>query len=62
MKHIWKFDYDRNADVLYAFIDVPRPTKSIEEEDVVLRIDPTGKLVGFTIVDFIKRFEELYAI
>ena len=59
MKHIWKFDYDRDADVLYAFIDVPRPAKSIEEGDVVLRIDPTGKLVGVTIVDFIKRFEEL---
>lgn len=57
IKDNFKYDYDKEADVLYAFIGKPKPAKSIDYENgIVVRVDPrTGKYIGFTIVDYMKR-------
>lgn len=51
------FDYDKSADVLYATIDDPRPCATMEPESgVVICYDPhINQIVGFTIVDYVKR-------
>ena len=55
-----KFKYDRDADVLYCSFGEPRPALSVEvSHGVVVRHDPeTEEVVGFTVVDFFKRFAE----
>lgn len=55
-----KMNYDREADVLYCFLGEPREALSIEKADgVVVRVNPeTNELVGFTIIDFFRRFAE----
>ena len=53
--------YDKEADVLYFSQGKPsRKDESKEaDDDVVLRIDPTsGKIKGFTILNFSKRNKE----
>ncbi|MBL1123421.1 MAG: DUF2283 domain-containing protein [Ignavibacteriae bacterium] len=57
IKDTFKYDYDKEADVLYAFIGKPKPAKSVDYENgIVVRIDPnSGKYIGFTIVDYMKR-------
>lgn len=55
-----KYDYYKGGDVLYAFINKPRPAKSIDlGNGIVLRADVrSNKLVGFTIVDFKRRVRD----
>jgi len=55
-----KVNYDPTGDVLYVSFDDPRPARSVEIEDgVFLRLDPDSEQpVGFTVVDFYKRFSE----
>jgi len=62
-----KFDYDSRSDVLYAFIDKPRPAISQEQTQknsrgVLIRIDVrNGKdIVGFTVIDFKRRIRDGY--
>jgi len=52
-----KFDYDASADVLYSFIDRPRPAKTIDMDNgILLRMDiKTKKIVGFTVMFYKKR-------
>ncbi len=54
-----KFFFDKKGDVLDIAIGKPR--KAISKEignDVVVRIDPkTKEILGFTILNFEKRFE-----
>lgn len=54
---ILKYDYDSFGDVLYSFIDKPRPAKSIEMDGgILLRMDvKTKEIVGFTVLDYKKR-------
>ena len=52
------YDYDDEADVLYAHVgDHPVPAQSVEYENgIVLRIDPQSKkYVGFTIINYMNR-------
>ncbi|GEM_PF-3703691 len=51
-----KFNYDKEADVLYSYIDKPRPAVSREEADnILIRRDPVSKeIVGFTIIGYSK--------
>ena len=57
IKGTLKYNYSERGDVLYAYVNKPRPAKSIEiENGIVLRVDiKTNKIVGFTIVDFKRR-------
>lgn len=52
-----KYSYDRMGDVLYAYIDEPRPAKSYEiEPGIILRLLPdTESIVGCTITHCAKR-------
>lgn len=51
------FSYDQDGDVLYSYVNKPRPAKSIDMQNGIhLRVDPvTSKVVGFTILDYQKR-------
>lgn len=51
--------YDKGADVMYlAFSNVKAEAEEIDE-GVFARYDPeTGELVGFTVVNFSKKFTE----
>lgn len=52
--------YDKEADVLYFSQGKPSPKSLSKEtsEDVILRIHPkTGKVVGFTILNFSRRLK-----
>jgi len=55
------FWFDKEGDVLDISIGKPKKAVSKElGEDVVARIDPKNKeVVGFTILNFTKRFEKL---
>jgi uncharacterized protein YuzE len=56
LKGKWKFDYDQESDVLYAYVNKSRKASCTEEcSGIVLRFDIKRKLCGFTIVDFVKR-------
>jgi uncharacterized protein YuzE len=57
MKINIKYDYDKEADVLYASVGEPKPAKSVDYKNgIVIRIDPhSGKYIGFTIIDYMKR-------
>jgi uncharacterized protein YuzE len=52
--------YDAASDVLYCAFGEPRSAIGVESDDqdgVVLRVDPqTDEIVGFTVVNFLKRF------
>lgn len=54
-----KFFFDKKGDVLD--IAIGKPEKAISREldnDIVVRLDPkTKEIVGFTILNFEKRFE-----
>ena len=56
------FHYDQKSDVLYCSVGEPREAVSVEPENddgVVIRLDPvTEKIVGFTVMNFLKRFTE----
>jgi len=53
-----KFSYDRESDVLYSYIDKPRPAFGEEEESgIIIRYDmTTNEIVGFTIINYSRRF------
>ena len=53
-----KFFYDEEGDVLDISIGKPKKAKSQEiGNDVIVRKDSKGKVVGFTILNFQKRAE-----
>ncbi|MDP2765952.1 MAG: DUF2283 domain-containing protein [Candidatus Methanoperedens sp.] len=54
-----KFFFDKKGDVLDIAIGKPKKAISRElDNDIVVRIDPkTKEIVGFTILNFEKRFE-----
>ena len=53
-----RFFYDEEGDVLDISIGKPRKAKSQEiGNDVIVRKDSKGKVVGFTILNFQKRAE-----
>ena len=56
-----KFFFDKQGDSLD--IAIGEPEKAISKEignDIVMRVEPeTGEVVGFTILNFEKRFEHL---
>lgn len=55
-----KFAYDKKGDVLDIFVNKPKKAISEElEDDVILRKNlKTGKIVGITVLNFLKRFED----
>ena len=55
-----KINYDTKADVLYCSFGDPQEAISIEMDDgIILRLNPENdNVVGFTVVDFSKRFAE----
>ncbi len=56
-----QYYYDAEADVLYFSKGAPISEVETREtgDDVVMRIDPaSGKAVGFTILNFMKRAKE----
>ena len=52
-KHLMQLAYDREAEVLYISIGVPRPAISREiGDDVLLRVDPQrGEIDGLTVLN-----------
>lgn len=56
-----KFFFDKQGDVLDISIGEPKGAISKEiDNDIVMRLDPkTNKIVGFTILNFEKRFDHL---
>ena len=56
-----KFFFDKEGDVLD--IALGDPTNAISKEldnDIIMRLDPdTDEIIGFTILNFEKRFEHL---
>ncbi|NIQ07382.1 MAG: DUF2283 domain-containing protein [Candidatus Korarchaeota archaeon] len=52
--------FDEEADILEVQIGKARKAVSKEtKNDVIKRIDPeTGELIGFTILNFLKRFKK----
>lgn len=56
-----QYFFDREADVLYVSRGAPRSDVESEEvgDGVIARLDPvTREIVGFTILNFLKRTEE----
>ena len=55
-----KVNYDPSADVAYFSYGEPREALSFEGEGgIVIRFDPeTNKVVGFTVVNFLRRFQK----
>ena len=53
-----KFYYDRESDVMYFSLGMPKKAKTLEiADDFILRLSPeTQEVVGLTIVDFSKHF------
>lgn len=57
-----KFFFDKKGDVLDIAIGKPKVAISKEiDNDIIVRIDPkTKEIVGFTILNFEKRFEHVH--
>ena len=54
-----KFDYDKDADVMYILFGKPEPCKSTEDQPgIVIRKNLAGELRGITIIDYIKRTDK----
>jgi len=53
-----KFHYDKEADVIYFSLGMPKKAKTLEiTDDFILRLNPeTQEVVGLTIVDFSRHF------
>ncbi len=62
MKTKFKYDYDSDADVLYASIGDPRIGVSEEPLDgILIRRDAiTGELIGFTIINYSRQKKDGY--
>ncbi len=61
MEERLNFFFDKEGDILD--LSIGKPKKAISEEiddDILIRIDPISKkIVGFTILNFEKRFKDL---
>lgn len=59
-----QFWFDETGDVLDISIGKPKAAVSKElEDDIVVRLNPkTKKIVGFTILNFTKRFKRTKAV
>lgn len=56
-----QYFFDREADVLYVSKGAPRADVESEEvgDGIIARVDPvTQEIVGFTILNFLKRTEQ----
>lgn len=56
-----RYFFDREADILYVSQGEPRPDAESEEvgEGIIARLDrQTREVVGFTILNFLKRTEQ----
>jgi len=56
-----QYSFDREADVLYLSKGAPRSNVESEEvgDGIIARLDPvTREIVGFTILNFLKRAEQ----
>lgn len=56
-----QYFFDREADILYVSKGDPRADAESEEvgDGIIVRLDPvTREIVGFTILNFLKRTEE----
>ena len=56
-----KINYDPKSDIFYCSFGDPRVAVSVEtrEEGIILRLDPdTDEIIGFTVIDFSKRFQD----
>ena len=53
--------YDKEVDVLYIYFDKPLEAVCIEEEEgLLIRVAPeTSEVIGYTIIDFLARFDKL---
>jgi len=53
--------YDKEGDVLSIYFDKPLEAVCVEEEEgLLIRVDPeTSEVVGYTIIDFLARFDRL---
>jgi len=55
-----KFFLDEKGDVLDVTVGEPQPAISEEiGDDIILHKNDKGEIVGFTILNFIKRFKKL---
>ncbi|ATZ61168.2 MAG: DUF2283 domain-containing protein [Methanosarcinales archaeon Met12] len=60
MEEKLKFFLDEEGDVLDVTIGEPQPAISEEiGDDVIIHKNDQGEIVGFTILNFIKRFKKL---
>ena len=61
MAETLRFAYDKQGDILDIAIGRPRRAISREvEDDVFVRLDPKSKkVIGFSILNFTKRFKDL---
>ena len=64
MAETLRFAYDKQGDILDIAIGHPRRAISREvEDDVFVRLDPKSKkVVGFSILNFTKRFKGVHDI
>lgn len=56
-----KINYDPKSDIFYCSFGDPREAISVEtdEEGIILRLDPENdEIIGFTVLDFSKRFKD----
>ncbi|MEE8167290.1 MAG: DUF2283 domain-containing protein [Candidatus Hydrothermarchaeales archaeon] len=55
-----KFSFDKEGDVLDISIGTPEPALSEDiGDDILIRRNQKKEVVGFTILNFTKRFEKL---
>ena len=61
MANTLRFAYDKQADILDISLGKPKRATSREiEDDFFVRLDPkTGKVLGFSILNFAKWFKHL---
>ena len=54
-----KFFFDKEGDILDISLGEPEEAMSREiEDDIVVRINAKNEIVGFTMINFEKRFEK----
>ena len=53
-----RLSYDKDADVLYVSVGPPKPAicETLNNGVVVRYDEKTDRIIGFTVIDFIKRF------
>ena len=59
MEKKMKFFFDKEGDILDISLGEPEEAMSREiEDDIVVRINAKNEIVGFTMINFEKRFEK----